>query len=70
MIHAAKLVHDQEHLVDDIERNTDDTAEYAAEGQAELLKLLKFVSGDRALIVRMLVAVAVLGMVVVYFWTR
>ena len=66
---VAGLVAEQQELVDDIEANVDDTATNTAEAQSELFKLLQFVSADRALIIRLLIAVTLLGMVVIWFWT-
>jgi syntaxin 5 len=66
---VAGMVQEQGEVVLDIESMTDDTAANTNQAQTELLKLFRFVSSDRALIVKLLIAVLLIGMIMIYFWT-
>lgn len=66
---VAGMVQEQGELVQDIESLVDDSAANTSQAQTELLKLFRFVSSDRALIIKLLVTVLLVGMVMIYFWT-
>lgn len=68
-VRVAGVVREHEEVLLDIEANVDDTLVHTTEAQNELMKLFQFVSGDRALIIKMFVAITVVGMIVIYFWT-
>ncbi|KAH9253698.1 hypothetical protein BASA81_008316 [Batrachochytrium salamandrivorans] len=66
---VAGMVQEQGELVQDIESLVDDSAANTSQAQTELLKLFRFVSSDRALIIKLLLTVLLVGMVMIYFWT-
>jgi hypothetical protein len=66
---VAGMVKEQEEVVNDIEVSVDDTQAHTSQAQMELLKLFKFVSSDRSLIIKLLIATLLFGMFVIYFWT-
>lgn len=66
---VGEMIRGHEDLIRDIEANVDDTATNVSDAQASLMKLFKFVQGDRATILKLLFATLVFGMVVIYFWT-
>ena len=68
-LRVAGLVDEQRTMLDDIEANVEDTVVEANEAQGQLLKLFRFVSGDRQLIVGILVSVTVVGCIIIYFLT-
>jgi len=68
-LRVAGLVDEQKTMLDDIEANVEDTTTEANEAQGQLLKLFRFVSGDRKLIVGILVSVTVVGCIIIYFLT-
>jgi hypothetical protein len=66
---VAGMVKEQGEMLDDIEMNVDDTIVQTEEAQTQLLKLFKFVSGDRSLIIKLFIVITILGMIIIYFWT-
>ena len=68
-IRVAGLVHEHGTVINDIESNVDDTVMNTNQAQVELLKLFRFVSGDRGLIIKILITVLFVGMIIIYFWT-
>jgi hypothetical protein len=68
-LHVATMLNEQGHLLNDVEANLDDTLVHSNEAQSQLLTLFRFVSGDRQLILGILLAVTVVGCVIIYFLT-
>jgi len=64
---VAGLVQEQGDLLVDLEANLDDTVQETNEAQSQLLKLFRFVSGDRQLILGLFLAVTVVGCIIIYF---
>jgi len=68
-LRVAGMVKEQGEVIDDIESLVDDTAANTSQAQTELLKLFRFVSSDRGLIIKILAVTLILGMIIIYFWT-
>ena len=69
MLTFAGILKEQGEVLEDIENLIDDSEVNTNQAQLELLKLFKFVSADRSLIIKLLVATLVIGMLFIYLWT-
>ena len=68
-LQVAGVVQSHGEIIHDIESNLDDTIAHTNEAQNELVKLFNFISGDRWLIIKMFIAITIIGMIIIYFWT-
>ncbi len=66
---VAGLVHDHGLSIRDIEADVDDTMDNSESTQRSLMELLRFEAGNRALVVKLLAAVTVVGTIIVRAWT-
>jgi len=68
-IQVAEMVQGHGQIIDDIENAVDDAQANTGQAQVELLKLFRFISSERSLIIKILITVLILGMVIIYLWT-